>query len=446
MVPGISWPPLLAGESAPLAALLAQLERTQWLSANDIVTRQHQQLADVAGHAEVNSQHFRARMQAAGLVAEQLSTREGLRRLPVMRRQDVQSAGEAFFCTQIPRAHGPIAESSTSGSSGQPVQVRRTAVSRLMWLAMTLREHLWQKRDFRGRLAIIRDDYLQSEQSDWPDWGPPASLLFATGPSHALTVRAGVARQFDWLRAIDPHYLLVYPSNLAALLDRFEERSVRLPNLRQIRTINETLGPQVRESAIRVLGAGIADTYSSAEVGVVAAQCPDSGLYHVMAESLIVEVLSEQDEPCAPGEVGRVVVTDLHNFATPLIRYDLGDYAEVAHACPCGRGLPALRRIAGRRRNMARLPDGRFVWPGIGGLPYREIAPIRQFQFVQREREAIEVRLVCDTPLTSAQEDRIAGLIRGALDFPFKLNLLYFSEQIPRGPGGKFEEFICELR
>ncbi|MBE0625691.1 MAG: phenylacetate--CoA ligase family protein [Burkholderiales bacterium] len=362
-----------------------------------------------------------------------------------MRRRDVQRAGSSLFCTQIPYIHAPVAESSTSGSSGQPVIVKRTGVNRLMWLALTLREHFWQKRDFLGRLAVIRDDHIEGSQLDFPNWGPPASLLFETGPSHGISVRTGIARQAEWLQSINPDYLLVYPSNLVALLDLFEQRAWTLPRLRQIRTINETLTSGIRESARRVLGAGIADTYSSAEVGVVAAQCPDGGAYHVMAESLIVEVLNERDDACSPGQIGRVVVTDLQNFATPLIRYDLGDYAEAAEACPCGRGLPTLQRILGRRRNMARLPDGRLLWPGIGGLRYREIAPIRQFQFIQRELETIEVRLVSDAPLCANEEQQIGDLVRKALDFPFELQFVYFSEQIPRGPGGKFEEFVCEL-
>ena len=444
-VAGVTWPPLLAGEAASLAALMHQLEDTQWLPAATIVRRQHEQLVHVATHAHSHSAHFRSRMQAAGLRPEQLSTREDLRRLPVMRRRDVQAAGQALFCTQIPRAHAPVAESNTSGSSGEPVLVKRTAVNQLMWMAMTLREHLWQGRDFRGRLAVIRSDHLQGDQIDLPTWGPPASLLFETGSSHALAVRVGIAQRFEWLQAINPAYLLVYPSYLEALLDLFEQRGLKLPGLRQIRTINETLTPYIRESARRVLGVGIADIYSSQEVGIIAAQCPESGIYHVMAESLVVEVLDEQGEACVPGQVGRVVVTDLHNFATPLVRYDLGDYAEVADACPCGRGLPTLKRILGRRRNMVRLPDGRLLWPAIGGLRYCDIAPIRQFQFIQRDRDTIEVRLVSAAPLRSEQERGIGDLIRKALDYPFRLQFIYFQEQIPRGPGGKFEEFVCEL-
>ena len=444
-VAGLAWPPVLAGEAADLAALMYQLEQSQWLSAAAIAARQHGQLVATAAHAVAHSAHFRARMQTAGLRPEQLSSLEGLHRLPVMRRRDVQAAGEALFCTQIPQAHAPIAESSTSGSSGEPVVIKRTSVNWLMWMAMTLREHLWQRRDFRGSLAVIRNDYIEGEQMDLPTWGPPASLLFETGTSHALAVRAGVARQFEWLLSVKPDYLLVYPNNLAALLDQFEQRGLKLPRLRQIRTINETLSSTIRESALRVLGVGIADTYSSQEVGIIAVQCPASDLYHVMAEGLIVELLDEQDAACAPGQIGRVVVTDLHNLATPLIRYDLGDYAVAAGDCPCGRGLPALRRIVGRRRNMVRLPDGRSLWPAIGGLHYSNIAPIRQFQFIQRERDAIEMRLVSAAPLTAAQEQQLGDLVRTALDFPFRLHFVYFAEQIPRGPGGKFEEFICEL-
>ena len=443
-IDGVVWPPMPVGEAASLAALMHQLEQTQWLPPEVVGERQHEQLVNVAAHAHSHSSQFRARMQAAGLGPQQLATREAFCRLPVMRRRDVQSAGGALFCTQIPRAHAPVGESSTSGSSGEPVVVKRTAVSRLIWLAMTLREHLWQRRDFRGRLAVIRD-HLQGEQVDWPTWGPPASLLFETGLSNGLAVTTGVSRQVEWLRSLDPDYLLVFPSNLVALLREFDARGLNLPRLKQIRTINEALTPGTREDARRILGADIADTYSSGETGVIALQCPDSGLYHVMAEGLIVEVLDEQGDACMPGQVGRMVVTDLHNFATPLIRYDLGDYAELADGCPCGRGLPTLKRILGRRRNMVRLPDGRVLWPAIGGLRYSEIAPIRQFQFIQRERGTIEVRLVSDAPLSADQERRIGDLIRTALDFPFKLEYSYFPEQIPRGPGGKFEEFMCEL-
>ena len=96
-----------------------------------------------------------------------------------------------------------------------------------------------------------------------------------------------------------------------------------------------------------------------------------------MAESVLVEILNDDGTPCAPGEIGRVVVTALQNFATPLIRYEVGDYAEASAPCPCGRGLPVIRRIMGRVRNLLVLPDGKKIWPAFGSRGLTEIAPIR---------------------------------------------------------------------
>ena len=56
-----------------------------------------------------------------------------------------------------------------------------------------------------------------------------------------------------------------------------------------------------------------------------------------------------------------MVITDLHNFAMPLIRYEIGDYAEAGDLCPCGRGLPVITRIVGRVHNMLTLPSGEQV-------------------------------------------------------------------------------------
>ena len=76
-----------------------------------------------------------------------------------------------------------------------------------------------------------------------------------------------------------------------------------------------------------------------------------------------MEVLDNHGRPCKEGETGRVVLTDLHNFTMPLIRYEIGDYAEVGPPCACGRGLPVLARILGRSRNMLTLPAGDRIWP-----------------------------------------------------------------------------------
>lgn len=206
--------------------------------------------------------------------------------------------------------------------------------------------------------------------------------------------------------------------------------------------MGETVTPALRLSCAEVLGVPLVDHYSSQEVGYVALQCPESGQYHVMAENVLVEVLDDAGRPCAPGEVGRVVVSSLHNLATPMLRYELRDYAEQGAPCPCGRGLPTLARILGRSRNLLRLPDGTRRWPVVGFYHYRDVAPVTQYQLIQHSVEEIEVRLVVERPLRGAEEAALTGIIHKSLGHPFRLRFSYFEGEIPRGPSGKFEEFL----
>ena len=179
------------------------------------------------------------------------------------------------------------------------------------------------------------------------------------------------------------------------------------------------------------------------EMGYLALQCPLHDHYHVMSENIILEVLNENNQPCQTGEIGRVLITNLHNFHTPLIRYELGDMAEVGEACACGRTLPVLKRIFGRKRNRLILPSGesRFAYLGEHGQFEKAcgVKP-REFQFVQTDLENIEVKLVID-PLNKKQEKALAKLVNENFGYPFKVSFSYH-DHIERGPSGKFEEFI----
>lgn len=440
-VAGIAWPPVSVGPRAVLATIMRELEATQWLPPEAIGARQFEQLLILARYAHKHSKFFKARLARARLKFDDLDGIERLRKLPVLGRRDIQSAGPALFCDVIPESHGAIAESRTSGSTGEPVVVKRTAINQLDWLAMTMREHVWQARDFSGRLAAVRANI--SAHKSLPDWGPPASALFKTGPSIGIPITTDIQRQFALLAEFAPDNILIYPSILDALIQHCLANKVSLPSLKHIRTIGETLSPRVREDAKRVFTARLSDCYSSQEVGYIALECPQSGLYHVMAETMIVEVVREDGTPCGEGEVGRVVVTDLHNFATPLIRYIIGDYAEVGGACPCGRGLPTLARILGRERNLILMPDGSRHWPLTGGRHLRDELPqIQQYQLVQLDREHMEARFVTAKPLTAAEEEFVRERIQKSLGHPFEIAFTYFEGKIPVGKNGKFEEFV----
>lgn len=440
-IPGIEWPPISQGPAAALAAALRQLDDTQWLSPAALAERQFRQLGHVVRHCDRYSSHFHARLAGEGLKPDDLLSPEGLRRLPPLKRRELQTAA-GIFCTAVPDGHAPLSEARTSGSTGEPLKVMRTRVNSFDWFAYTLRDHFWHKRDLRKRCCVTRADIPAPKR--FPDWGQPVNFLFESGPMLLIPIEIGVARQAELIREFAPDGLLIYPSNLAGVLQECEKRGIAFPGLSHIRTISETLPPALRDETRRVLGTEIQDCYSSREIGNIAFQCPEAPHYHVV-ESVIVEILDDRGAPCPEGQAGRVVVTDLHNFATPLIRYEIGDYAEAGPPCPCGRGLPVLRRILGRERNLVRMPDGRRHWPVFGINKFRDIAPVLQFQCVQSAPEEIEARLVVSRPLTAAEEAALTACVGEALGYAFALRFTYFERELARGTNGKFEEFLCLL-
>ena len=441
----MKWPALPGARAALLLSLLQQFRDSQHLPAEALAARQLLQLAELLKHAFETTTFYRERLEAAGYRPGMALDEALLARIPVLSREDVQQAGTALHSRRLPAGHGAPRSIESAGSTGTPVQVLVTPLTQLLWEAFTLREHEWQRRDLGARLAVIRfAPELPAQGVSAPSWGPPASWLYRTGPSARLNIVTPVDRQARWLLEQQPAYLLTHPTNAMALAQWFLENGERLPSLRQVRTVSEALPAGLAEACRQAWGASVADVYSSRETGYLALQCPDSGLHHVQSEGVLVEVLRPDGTRCAPGELGRVVATVLHNFACPLVRYDLGDLAEPGPPCACGRTLPTLQRIAGRVRNMLVLPSGQRLWPSIAGRELARAAPVRQFQVIQRSLEEICVLLVPARPLAPAEEQEVASIVRRALGHPFRIAVEYCAA-IPRSASGKFEEFKSEV-
>jgi phenylacetate-CoA ligase len=439
-LPGILWPPIPSAEGALALALQFELERSQWLEPRRLLECQLRQLEAVLEHAWRTVPFYREHWGGAYEPGQPISA-ERFARLPLLRRKDLQRGFDALRSTDIPRAHGPVAEVRTSGSTGAPVRVLKTGLVEIWWRAFTLRDHVWHRRDLAAKLAAIR---VGASPGRGEGWGPATSPWLAGGEAVTLPAATDVHAQLEWLEREQPDYLLTHPSNLAALARAALARGVRLPRLREARTSGEALGEDVRDLCRRAWGVAVKDMYSASEVGYIALQCPEHEHYHVQAEGVLVEVLDERGEPCLPGSCGRIVVTSLHNFAMPLVRYELGDLAEPGPPCACGRSLPVLRRILGRVRHLLVLPDGRRIWPSFNTRAFPEIAPVLQHQFVQKGPELIEARLVTARPLTAEEEASLRRHLLAALPARFEIRFLYL-ERIARGPGGKFEDFVCEL-
>jgi phenylacetate-CoA ligase len=440
-LPGIVWPAVQAPQGAALLALQYQLQQSERLPPANLLALQLRQLREVVSHALRTVPWQRERLVAAGLAPDRDIAPEAFRRIPLMSRRDVQSAGNALLSTAVPPDHGQPVQYRTGGSTGEPVSIIGTELNRFFWLGLTLRDHLWHRRDFAGTLCSVRS---RVEESVQPGWGPATDAVVATGPCAILNITAEPARQIEWLQQHQGAYLLTHPVNVRALAHYSLRHSVRLPHLKEVRTFGEGVTDELHALCREAWNVPLTDSYSAEETGYLAFQCPEYGRYHVQAENVIVELLDDAGQSCAPGATGRVVVTPLHNFAMPLFRYVLGDYAEAGAPCPCGRGLPVLARILGRSRQMFVLPGGRRYFPSSPIIRSAGIAPIQQIQLVQHTLERVEARFVAERALQPDEERGMTAAIQEALGHPFTITLSPVAD-IPRSASMKFDAFVCRI-
>ena len=435
---GAVWPAFPDDASARMLALQYQFVQTQWWPPAQIAAMQLQQFAQIFRHALATVPFYQ--QQLAGWAAADVTDWNRYRELPVITRSTVQQAGDAMHSAAPPREHGALVRTESSGSTGRPLVTVGSSWTQLLWQALLLRDHLWHGRDLRGKLAAIR---TRTTNAEYAGWGA-ATAAFRTGPSVVRNMSADLDEQVYWLTRVNPDYLLSLATNVQALAARSLELGERPQQLKQVRTYGEMLRPECREIVREAWGVELIDSYSSEELGYIALQCPACEHYHVQAESLIVEVLDEAGRPCEPGTIGQIVVSTLHNFAMPLLRYASGDFAEVGKSCHCGRGLPVLRRIVGRQRNMLVRPGGGRYWPSFASELWREIAPIKQIQLVQKDRDNVELRIVAPRELTADETHRLFAVLEDSLGCAYRMTLVRLAE-IPRSVGGKYEDFICEV-
>ncbi len=451
-IPKIVWPALPKGRGAALLALQFQLEQTQWYEPESLLNFQSRQLVLVLRHAARTVPFYQERFRQLGWTPSTRLTMDRWLTLPLLSRRDIQTAGAKLHAREVPSEHGRVSRHFTGGSTGQPVMTLGTSVTSTFWQALTLRDHLWHRRDLRAKLGAIR--YLGGRQDTSPqgvhslNWGAATSGVIETGPCAILDIRMTSDQQLAWLERENPEYLLTYPSVVHELVRRSEESRVYPTRLKQVRSFGELLEPHHRHRCQEVWNVPIVDTYSSEEVGYIALQCPQGEHYHLQSENLLVEILDQEGHPCPPGTIGRVVVTTLHNFAMPLLRYDLGDFAEVGTACPCGRGLPTVTRILGRQRGMFVMPNGQRRWPVIsqeaGPDVVDDLALIHQFQVIQRTLRTVELLLVTARNLTPHEERRIIRYIQDAIGYPFEIHIHYV-DGIERSACGKYEDFRSDV-
>ena len=455
-MPGAVFPALAASPAAAMLAVLHQLRLTERLPPAELETLQFRQLGELLAHAARAVPYYGPVLRAAGYRPGEPVTAGLWQRLPVLTRAQVQEAAAQLHARDLPAGHGSIATATTSGSSGRPVTIRKSALFQFYWQCFIVRDHEWLARDLGATwMVVLRDDQRtdtvkQGPLRRMPNWGGPVAAIYPTGPGLFLDYRATAAELLANIIHERPAYLITFPSLLRELLRESQSSGRRPAGLREVRTTGEALAPELRDLTMNTWGNAdtyplrVTEVYSAAETGIIASPCREQNALHAHVEGVRLEILREDGSPCAPGEEGRVVLTSLHNFAMPLIRYEIGDRAVAGPPCACGRTLPVLAAIPGRARDMLTLPDGRRRFPYYAHNTIMQIDAIAQHQVVQTARDEVEIRLVVRRPLTPAEETHIVTAATHGLGGEHRVQIVYRAE-IPRQVSGKFAEFTNEF-
>ena len=335
------WPEIPGHDKSSTYALHAQLLFTQWMEPDRFQFYQLRQLENLLRFAGRNSTYsaptlnFLNKLSVGGLYAEHLAL------IPVMKSSDLQKNSQKIIIRKRLPNHGKPRMARIPKPKGPPVRMMFTGLFDSWNDALALRSLDWNASNVSA--ACLRIDRSSFKQKSAPNshW----SILPWSGQLHVLPADSPPGKQLEELVRINPGSLQTEPDNLKRLLEHAVLHGIKPENLVDIRCRGQSLDPQLRELAEKAWGISIIHEYFMEEIGLIAQQCPSHQRLHVNSEFVFVEVLDEQDKPCTAGQTGRIVVTPIQNFQTPLIRYDTGNLAEVGRPCDCGRTLPVLEQI-----------------------------------------------------------------------------------------------------
>ncbi len=450
--PGNHWPVLVDPRLGQVWSSYLTLDRTQWLPREQLEEFQLLQLGDLVRHAATHVPYYRRTFAEAGVSPDRIRSLEDFRQIPFLSRLAITDLGSDLHATELPPGISDSGTSTSSGTSGVPIAVRQTTRDQTWWIAHYLRDLEWAGIDPGGTFATFRpmkgktpeEELGYANGTSIPHWMPVLSPILDTGPAHVMDLRQDLGKQLDWLRRVNPDYLLGYPSHLAILAERVTPLT-RPGRLRAIQAIAEALSPEVKSRLEAAFGVRVIDLYSCTEAGYLASPCPQGHGMHVHAENVLLEVLDEAGKPCRPGELGRVVITCLHNYRMPFLRYDILDGAVLgAERCPCGRGLPLLTRVDGKLRPWFRLPSGERKSSTTLSVAFQKIPGLVQFQVIQRATGRFETRIVPGKEWSEKSLGKVREIVASFVEAEGWWEIEVVPE-IPRTGGGKVRDFVREL-
>jgi len=327
---------------------------------------------------------------------------------------------------------------SSGGSTGQPITLLQDDEYH-QWSFLT-EQFFWKRMlgiEYGSAPTVVfwgseRDLFGERERlkSRLRNW-----LLQTTFLNSFKMTEADLYRYVQVVCDKKPVVIKGYAGSLYQLARHVRRNNLRIHQPKVIYSAAETLRPFMRQLIEEVFGCKVHDFYGSREVGPMAGECAE-GKLHLFSFNNFIEVVDADNRPVQPGREGRLLVTTLHNYAMPLLRYEIGDTAVLGTACACGIELPTLHRVSGRLTDHFRTSQGALVHGEYFTHLFYFKDWVREFHVLQRELDLIEVYYVPSAAAVDADLadiNRKIGLVMGA-DCRIEWRAV---DAVPRTPQGK---------
>ena len=366
---------------------------------------------------------------------------DDLARLPLISRKDLLDDRAAFRSDAVREADGLAIR--TSGSSGEPLDVlhdRRSALANIAYsereravvLAM-LGTKAYRSLAFEyrlGALLVVRAFY---DEAAYRPRRPSFEFVASEEP---------LERCLEALQRVRPDVVIATGSWLEPIFREVVAAKHPIPLPRLLVHGGSAMSATCRELTEDELDIPVVSRYSASESLKIGYTCEQRDGFHVHEDLCVVELIGPDGEAVAEGERGSVVISNLVNRGTVLLRYRLGDHGRItSEPCACGRPSRRLVELEGKRIVNLRLPDGSTVHSRTLWGVIKRADSVRRFQIVQREPTRFEVRLVTDD--RSTYDDIVPEILSGmrALLPGCEVDASWH-EELHAEPGQRFETII----
>lgn len=388
--------------------LLEAIQQTPYLSTERVLALQMERLTRLLAHAERHVPYYRELFRSLGISSSDIQTMADYGRLPVLTKEIVRERGRDLVREDVPLER--LSAHHSGGSTGVPLRFYRDSaymdaseagtfrnLSRAGWRPGDMVAFFWGWNE-----ALQRMSRTEFELRQW------MRRMYQFDP-----FQSGPAAMDAWhrrWRTLRPKVALGYASTIARFAEHLENHALEVPPLAGVFTTAETLYPQQREVISRVFRCLVFDCYGSSEVQNIAAECVH-GQMHINADFVIVEEETRGEEG---GDPTPLLVTSLHNYAMPFLRYRNDDCGRLlpGSLCPCGSGFPLMELRIARVSDSFAFANGAVVHGEYFTHLMYGSEGIDRFQFHQVARDRILLWIV---PGAGARENRSAA-IRAAVE------------------------------